>query len=138
MILMTVAYGLYFMTSVEAISGLGQLIGRGALISMVLVLFLLPCCLMIFDKWIVKADYAEKKHAKMNRIRAKTLKLPILSELHRQRLALRSQIREYRRARRRAFRSRVKRLFRKNAAGDASKDMPEHKDNKEENSYDSR
>ena len=138
MILMTVAYGLYFMTSVEAISGLGQLIGRGALISMVLVLFLLPCCLMIFDKWIVKADYAEKKHAKMSRIRAKTLKLPILSELHRQRLALRSQIREYRRARRKALSGRVKRLFRKNAAGDASQNMPEHIDNKEENSHDSR
>ena len=27
LIVMTVAYGLYFMTSVEAISGLGQLIG---------------------------------------------------------------------------------------------------------------
>ena len=42
LIVMTVAYGLYFMTSVEAISGLGQLIGRGALISVILVLFFLP------------------------------------------------------------------------------------------------
>ena len=60
MILMTVAYGLYFMTSIEAVSGLGQLIGRGALISMTLVLFLLPGCLMLFDRWIVRADYARK------------------------------------------------------------------------------
>ena len=68
LIVMTVAYGLYFMTSVEAISGLGQLIGRGALISVILVLFFLPMCLMLFDRWIVKSDYAEKKHAKMNKI----------------------------------------------------------------------
>ena len=107
MILMTVAYGLYFMTSVEAISGLGQLIGRGALISMLLVLFLLPECLIIFDRWIVKPGYAEKKHEKMNRIRGKKLEIPVLSELHRQRLALHAQLRENRRARHKAFRSRL-------------------------------
>lgn len=107
MILMTVAYGLYFLTSVEAISGLGQLIGRGALISMGLVLFLLPECLMLFDRWIVKPDYAHKKHEKMNRIRAKKLVLPALSELHRQRLRLQAQIRENRRARHRAMRDRM-------------------------------
>ncbi|HJA47907.1 MAG TPA: MMPL family transporter [Candidatus Agathobaculum intestinipullorum] len=107
MILMTVAYGLYFLTSVEAISGLGQLIGRGALISMGLVLFLLPECLMLFDRWIVKPDYAHKKHEKMNRIRAQKLVLPALSELHRQRLRLQAQIRENRRARHRAMRDRI-------------------------------
>lgn len=107
MILMTAAYGLYFMTSVEAISSLGQLVGRGALISMLLVLFMLPSCLIIFDKWIVKPDHAQKKHAKMNRIRSKKLEIPVLSELHRQRLALRAQMRENRRARYREFRSRL-------------------------------
>ena len=96
LIVMTVAYGLYFMTSVEAISGLGQLIGRGALISVILVLFFLPMCLMLFDRWIVKSDYAEKKHAKMNKIRATKIKLPILSELHQQRVHLQNQIRENR------------------------------------------
>ena len=99
LIVMTVAYGLYFMTSVEAISGLGQLIGRGALISVILVLFFLPMCLMLFDRWIVKSDYAEKKHAKMNKIRATKIKLPILSELHQQRVNLQNQIRENRKAR---------------------------------------
>lgn len=132
MILMTVAYGLYFMTSVEAISSLGQLIGRGALISMILVLFLLPGCLMIFDKWIVKPDYAEKKHAKMNRIRSNKLRLPVLSELHVQRLRLRAQIRENRRARHKAFCGRVKQLFRK-----AGNSAPEHKD-KEENDHETK
>ena len=129
MILMTVAYGLYFMTSVEAISSLGQLIGRGALISMLLVLFLLPECLIIFDRWIVKPDYAEKKHAKMNRIRSNKLRLPVLSELHVQRLRLRAQIRENRRARHKAFCGRVGQLFRK-----AGSSAPERKD-KEENDH---
>lgn len=132
MILMTVAYGLYFMTSVEAISSLGQLIGRGALISMLLVLFLLPECLIIFDRWIVKPDYAEKKHAKMNRIRSNKLRLPVLSELHVQRLRLRAQIRENRRARHKVFCGRVKQLFRK-----AGNSAPEHKD-KEENDHETK
>ena len=111
MILMTVAYGLYFMTSVEAVSGLGQLIGRGALISMILVLFLLPSCLMLFDRWIVKPDYAQKKHAKMNSIRSKKLILPVLSELHQQRLRLIAQIRENRRARHREMRKKLTNLL---------------------------
>ena len=74
MIVMTVAYGLYFMTSVEAISSLGRLIGRGAFISVIMVLFFLPMCLMIFDRFIVKPDHAERKHAKMNRIHAMKIK----------------------------------------------------------------
>ena len=82
MIVMTVAYGLYFMTSVEAISSLGRLIGRGAFISVIMVLFFLPMCLMIFDRFIVKPDHAERKHAKMNRIHAMKVKLPTLSALH--------------------------------------------------------
>ena len=136
MILMTAAYGLYFMTSVEAISGLGQLVGRGALISMILVLFLLPSCLMIFDKWIVKPDYAERKHAKMNRIRGKRIKLPVLSELHEQRLRLHEQIRENRRARHRAFRDRIKRMLQK--GGNASGSAPGQKNDKEENDHEAK
>ena len=108
MILMTVAYGLYFMTSIEAVSGLGQLIGRGALISMTLVLFLLPGCLMLFDRWIVRADYAQKKHEKMNRIHNTKIRLPVLSALHQQRMQLREHKRAYRRARAQVWRDRLK------------------------------
>ena len=99
------------MISVEAISGLGQLIGRGALISVILVLFFLPMCLMLFDRWIVKSDYAEKKHAKMNKIRATKIKLPILSELHQQRVNLQNQIRENRKARNKELRLKLKNLM---------------------------
>jgi len=110
-ILMTVAYALYFLSSVEAIGSLGRLIGRGALFSVILVLFMLPACLMAFDRWIVKPDYATKKHARMNRIRATRLVLPTISALHKQRLRLHEQLKANRRARRRATIKRIKKLF---------------------------
>lgn len=111
MIVMTVAYGLYFMTSVEAISSLGRLIGRGAFISVIMVLFFLPMCLMIFDRFIVKPDHAERKHAKMNRIHAMKVKLPTLSALHEQRLRLHQQIRENRHARHKQTRAQLNSLL---------------------------
>ena len=111
MIVMTVAYGLYFMTSVEAISSLGRLIGRGAFISVIMVLFFLPLCLMIFDRFIGKPDHAERKHAKMNRIHAMKVKLPTLSALHEQRLRLHQQIRENRHARHKQTRAKLNSLL---------------------------
>jgi hypothetical protein len=68
-------------------------------------------CLMLFDRWIVKSDYAEKKHAKMNKIRATKIKLPILSELHQQRVNLQNQIRENRKARNKELRLKLKNLM---------------------------
>ena len=111
-ILTTVAYSLYFLSSVDSVGGLGQLIGRGALMSMALVLFMLPTCLTIFDRWIVKPDYAVKKHAKMNRIRATKLVLPKLSALHQQRVQLHEQMRENRRALHREVKDKWKNMLR--------------------------
>lgn len=48
-ILTIAGYGLYFVSSVSAIGGLGHLIGRGALISVLMVLFLLPVLLTMTD-----------------------------------------------------------------------------------------
>ncbi|MDF2889071.1 MAG: putative exporters of the superfamily [Lacrimispora sp.] len=48
-ILTIVGYGLYFISSVSAIAGLGHLIGRGAFISVIMVLFLLPVLLTLAD-----------------------------------------------------------------------------------------
>lgn len=48
-ILTIVGYGLYIISSVAAIAGLGHLIGRGALISVLMVLFLLPVLLTMAD-----------------------------------------------------------------------------------------
>lgn len=51
-ILTVVGYLLYFTSSIQAISQVGRLVGRGALLSMVLVLSLLPALLAAFDKQI--------------------------------------------------------------------------------------
>lgn len=48
-ILTIAGYGLYLVSSVAAIGGLGHLIGRGALISVLMVLFLLPVLLTLSD-----------------------------------------------------------------------------------------
>lgn len=132
-ILTTVAYALYFLSSVDAIGGLGQLIGRGAVMSMTLVLFMLPTCLTIFDKWIIKPDYAQKKHARLNRIHATKLVLPAINELHQQHLQLREQLRSNRRARRKAAYDKLSGMLtgRKKRAQSTS-------ENEEENSHDSK
>lgn len=49
-ILTVVGYLLYFTSSIQAISQVGRLVGRGAMLSMVLVLSLLPALLSAFDK----------------------------------------------------------------------------------------
>lgn len=128
-ILMTVAYGLYFMSSVEAIAGLGQLIGRGALLSMILVLFMLPMCLMLFDRFIIKPDHAQRKHARMNRIRSTKLALPTVSSLKAQHQQLHEQMRENHRARRKAMRQR---LFGGKAAPPTQEEHPSDRQNEEE------
>lgn len=133
MIVMTVAYGLYFMTSVEAISSLGRLIGRGAFISVIMVLFFLPMCLMIFDRFIVKPDHAERKHAKMNRIHAMKIKLPTLSALHEQRLRLHQQIRENRHARHKQTRAKLNSLL--HGKGYTLPDQPDEPQQTETQSY---
>ncbi|MBS6644184.1 MAG: MMPL family transporter [Clostridiaceae bacterium] len=53
-ILTVVGYLLYFTSSIQAISQVGRLVGRGALLSMVLVLSLLPALLSAFDRQIQK------------------------------------------------------------------------------------
>ena len=49
-ILTVMGYLLYFTSSIQAISQVGRLVGRGALLSMILVLSLLPALLAAFDK----------------------------------------------------------------------------------------
>ena len=55
-ILTIVGYGLYFVSSVSAIAGLGHLIGRGAFISVIMVLFLLPVLLTLADPVLMWED----------------------------------------------------------------------------------
>lgn len=53
-ILTVVGYGLYFTSTVQGISQIGRLVGRGALLSMVLVLSLMPALLVVCDAPIRK------------------------------------------------------------------------------------
>lgn len=64
-ILTVVGYLLFFTSSIQAISQVGRLVGRGAILSMVLVLSLLPALLTVFDKPIQKQQIkAEQKKAR--------------------------------------------------------------------------
>lgn len=53
-VLTIVGYGLFFVSSTAAIAGMGRLIGRGAFISMLMVLFLSPALLWLFDRFAIK------------------------------------------------------------------------------------
>lgn len=66
-ILTVVGYLLFFTSSIQAISQVGRLVGRGAILSMVLVLSLLPALLSAFDKPIQKQ---QQKAAKRKGIKA--------------------------------------------------------------------
>jgi predicted RND superfamily exporter protein len=53
MILAVAGFGVYFLSSVTAISDLGELIGRGALLSIVMTLAVLPNLFVWFDRFII-------------------------------------------------------------------------------------
>ncbi len=64
-ILTVVGYLLCFTSSIQAISQVGRLVGRGAILSMVLVLSLLPALLTVFDKQIERQQ--QRAQARRNR-----------------------------------------------------------------------
>ncbi len=76
-ILTVVGYLLYFTSSIQAISQVGRLVGRGALLSVVLVLSLLPALLSAFDKQIRKQQLrAEERRQKRLARYAKVKAIP--------------------------------------------------------------
>lgn len=68
-ILTVVGYLLFFTSSIQAISQVGRLVGRGAILSMILVLSLLPAMLSVFDKQIQRQQERgrRRKEQKANR-----------------------------------------------------------------------
>lgn len=73
-ILTVVGYLLYFTSSIQAISQVGRLVGRGALLSMLLVLSLLPALLAAFDGPIRKQQARSDMRKERQRKRAENLK----------------------------------------------------------------
>lgn len=57
-ILTAAGYILYHVSSIAAIGDMGHLIGRGAALSMVLVVTVLPSLLVLADKWIIKNGFS--------------------------------------------------------------------------------
>ncbi|MDD3350804.1 MAG: MMPL family transporter, partial [Eubacteriales bacterium] len=55
-ILAVAGYGVFFMSSVNAIGNLGHMIGRGALLSMILVIALLPNLFVWADKLLILSE----------------------------------------------------------------------------------
>ncbi len=53
-ILIVAGYAIYFVVSVEAIKDIGHMLGRGALLSMTMVIVAIPALLTLLDKWVLK------------------------------------------------------------------------------------
>ena len=66
-ILIMAGYTIHFTSTIRSISQIGHFVGRGALLSTVLVLTLLPALLSLFDKKIISRinKKEEKKHKKL-------------------------------------------------------------------------
>ena len=61
-ILTVAGYGIYFVVSVEAIRDIGHMLGRGALLSMLMVILAIPALLTMLDKLILKeAAWKERR-----------------------------------------------------------------------------
>lgn len=64
-ILVVAAYSIHFISSLPLLKSIGGLIGRGALISVIAVMFVLPSVLLLFDKVInkttIKANFLDDK-----------------------------------------------------------------------------
>lgn len=71
-ILTVVGYLLYFTSSIQAISQVGRLVGRGAMLSMILVLSLLPALLSAFDKQIMRGQNRHAIHVAKRKKRLDT------------------------------------------------------------------
>lgn len=74
-ILTIVGYGLYFTSSVAAIADLGRLVGRGALLSVLLVIFLLPVLLVMSDKIIFDQKKIIERMEKLHQAKRKQVRL---------------------------------------------------------------
>ncbi|WP_053216985.1 efflux RND transporter permease subunit [Virgibacillus senegalensis] len=56
-ILTSVGFILWMTSSNPIVSSIGMLLGRGALLSFIMVIFFLPAMLLVFDKWIAKTTW---------------------------------------------------------------------------------
>ena len=73
-IIILAGYIIHFISSTAAIGDLGHLIGRGALLSVILVLTVLPALLVLFDRMITSNEWERlQRHIKRRRERRRAL-----------------------------------------------------------------
>ena len=72
-ILTVVGYGLFFISTTRGIAQVGRFVGRGAMLSIILVLTLLPALLALFDKHIAR----QQQKAKNKREKRKNRRIAI-------------------------------------------------------------
>lgn len=68
-ILTVVGYGLFFISTTRGIAQVGRFVGRGAMMSIILVLTLLPALLALFDKHIARQQQKAKDKREKRRSR---------------------------------------------------------------------
>lgn len=71
----TATFGVSIYTDIDLIGSICTLISRGAIISMLVVVFVLPSILIIFDKYILKSRFNRKKEKNMNKKLKRSLAL---------------------------------------------------------------
>lgn len=76
-ILTVAGYGIFFISSVAAVSSIGHMVGRGALLSLILVILVLPALLTIFDKNIFREKDRMERINKDARRRGRKVKARI-------------------------------------------------------------
>ena len=76
MILSGAGYILHFTSSLAAIGDLGHLVGRGALLSIIIMIFLLPAILYLFDKPILRGQ--QRHEERLQRLRERKNGNPLL------------------------------------------------------------
>lgn len=97
-ILTIVGYGLYFISTVSAIADIGHLVGRGALLSVFLVLFLLPVLLVLSDKIIFNQMQRRAKNEKLRAARMRKVQLTLESKRRMRRRAVKKMLRFHKRS----------------------------------------
>ena len=92
-ILTSVGYGLYYISTVSAIADMGHLVGRGALLSLTLVLFLLPVLLVLSDQLVFNQMYRRAQYEKLRAAKMRKVQLTLESKRRMRRRAIRKAMR---------------------------------------------
>lgn len=92
-ILTIVGYGLYYISTVSAIADMGHLVGRGALLSLTLVLFLLPVLLVLSDQLVFNQMYRRAQYEKLRAAKMRKVQLTLESKRRMRRRAIRKAMR---------------------------------------------